>query len=950
MDGITPKFQPKISLPQYRIGLNDREKTINAMIDEYLNNNTRKLFQKYNFIWKWGRREPFLGKTVKPRVKETYAIHLREKRNKTYEEIKPIKNIDKVWTDNLTVKITKSKAINHEFISLTNITIAINEYLLDPEKQGIDFINNIIKVANELKEELNAEVFFLQKNKIINDFGDVRVIMIVPTLIKIYESVIFNKIMSYLSELLGRFNYQYGGVIGGSTYQAMLKVKKLQNMKDSGGVILFDMAKGYDTVNLKILETCIWKIKDEMIRQLLLAWVIMVKNMDVIVNGEKIYRTRGIPMGLGLSPIIFVFYVHNALENIPKDKLAMYVDDIAMGLEKWAWKQSVHDINKLIEALARFELIINEKKTQFDTCNKMLTVELEKRFKRFSSTKYLGRMITVNGDGLVRADDRFVNLKGNRTNAMVYWATFFVKRIIFNAALDAKLRYKLLMWSTSSKLIRQALWKNNWSFFRKTMHCYSYVQLIFSVFNLFRYCIDIIDINKWKNQIKKKEMNEKMLKEAIIDKLNTGIEQIDTVLEKIDVSCKDISMAKDEFKNAKIFLDKLWDKFKNAAIDAYLERKKAEKIEVYENIGKFCKSKLFKSFSILQLVAFLHFNKNNSKNRIKDTFIIYTLLALYRAINNTISKVIYDNKDTDDTDDFNVEYIMKQIWIEYNDEQINSWTMEKWNNWRDIKSKELWFLIDKIISIISDSKLKGWSDVKELEDDLSKKEYVGYVDGAFNEKKKKVGYGWVLFHNNIKCESQAGELVTEEEKKLRNVAGELYATIELVDKAIEINAKEITIVFDYFGIVKYFNGEWRPKNNEYIKKYIVRMRQFSQIIKINFVKVSSHTGVTGNDEADRLSKIGAGMDGRDRVNKPKLIQAKVDFLKEKFKIIYKFLTIIEMIYLNSNLNNMSMNLLIMNAQVKYINLAQFLDKNYQLFDIENNLDPIDDKIYDVVID
>jgi hypothetical protein len=174
--GKVPKFQPKMTIPQYHIGLNDREKSISNLIDNYLNNSTRKLFERYNFLWKFDRHEPFLGKNVPKNVRTTYAVHLKEDINKKYKIIPNIFIDDEIWKRNLTVKITKSSAINYEFISLKNITKAINEFLVNLEYKEIDFINNLINVFNILKEDQNAETFFLQKNKIINDFNDVRVI------------------------------------------------------------------------------------------------------------------------------------------------------------------------------------------------------------------------------------------------------------------------------------------------------------------------------------------------------------------------------------------------------------------------------------------------------------------------------------------------------------------------------------------------------------------------------------------------------------------------------------------------------------------------------------------------------------------------------------------------------------------------------------------------------
>lgn len=946
LQGISPNFAPKISMKQYRVGLNDREKTINAMIDEFFNNNVRKIFQRYNFLWRYDRREPFLGKKVPESVKTTYATHLREDENKVYQDIQEIE-VDHNWLENLTVKNTKSLAVNHEFIALGSITRAINDFLKEGNNNQVDIINNMIKVANQNKENLNAEVFFLQKNRTINTFCDVRVIMVVPTLIKMFECVIFNKVMGYLSELIGRSNYQFGGVIGGSTYQAMLKVKRLQSLSDSGGIILFDMAKGYDTVNLSILEGCFNRLQDEKVKSLLLVWLKMVGNMDVVVNNGKIKRTRGIPMGLSLSPIVFVLYVHYALYDIKKDRLAMYIDDIAMVLDNKAFKLNLYEVDKLINALAKFELVINEKKTMFESRNQGTIDVFKDRFTKFDSAKYLGRSIAVNGDGKVIADDRFVNIKGSRSIAMVYWATFFIKRIVYNAALDAKLRYRLLMWSTTERTIRRALWTSHWFFFRKTMNIYSYVQVCFTIFNPFRYFIDVVDIIRWRELLIKKKKSELELKELIVNRLETGLEQIDVPLRAMNINFKGWKINMEEFKLTKVLLDDLWSNFKHEVIINYKNKKLNEGLDYYEKVEEFCGSKLFKAFGILQAVIFVHFNQFNKKNRIKDVFLIYSLLAMFRAINVSIGKVVYDKADFKIVPDFNFKLIYDNLMIDIKDEEVLSWDMNKWNNWRDNKIHQLWHLVDKLLEILAITKLKGWSDHSDIMKEIEANEYVAFVDGAFNVKKNKVGYGW-LIQNTVSgkvIEQYSGCILDKDQVKLKNVAGELMATVEAVDRAIEGGFESIAVVYDYVGIVKYFNGEWVPRD-VFIKTYVNRMKSFAQEIKIKFIKVTSHTGLKGNDRADSLAKAGAEIFALDKNEKPKYAQELINYLKDKFKIIFKFLTLIELCYYNSNLNGLSLDWLFINMKVKVINLEDFLEKNYKLFIMEEHLDPVEDKILD----
>ena len=953
LKGNNPKFIPKITIPQYHIGLNDREKSINNMIDNYLNNNTRRLFEKFNFLWKFDRREPFLGKSVPKTVRTSYAIHLKENVNKIYKTIPNINNIDKEWIDSLVVKPTKSNAINHEFLSLKNISQSINEFLLNPDNKDFDFVNNIINLANKYKNDQNAETFFLQKNRIINDFNDVRVIMIVPTLIKIFESIIFNKVMTYLSEFLNQFKYQYGGIISGSTYKAMAKIKLIQEEKDAEGVILFDMAKGYDTVNLAILRDCFQRINDDMVKNLLITWVLMVYNMDVLVNNIKVKRTRGIPMGLSLSPIVFVYYVHIALEHIDKSFMAMYIDDIALALYKNQAKLNYNLINNIIAALKAFDLIINEKKTMYDTPDDDLDRLLNNRFKKFDTTKYLGRNITINGDGKIIQDDRYFNLKGNRSDAMIYWATFFVKRIIYNAAIDAKLRYKLIMWSTDSIVLRKQLWIKHWSFLRKCMQCYSYLQVAFSIFNIFRYFIDISIINKIKKEITDNTKDFSKFDQILFNRLITNIPQIDVPLKKVKFNYKILLVIEDEIIATKKFLDNAWSTFKSCLSEDYVNRKINNNEKYYKLINEFCNSKLFKGFGSLQLIVFLHFNKKNKKTRIKDAFLLYALDALLAAYDNSINKIFYGQANIEDVEKFDLDFIFKHIKFDKDDEYFTSMDNDTWNNWRDDKCVSLWVLVDKLLNILRDIKVKGFSE-ENIYKEVNKPMAISFVDGAFNSKENRAGFGWIIFDkDNKEVKRKSGNVNQLDGMVYKNIAGELLGAIDLVENAIKLKIPEICIVYDYYGIEKYFKNEWISQES-FIKKYVIKMKELSRLIKLHFKKVYSHTGVLGNEYADILAKIGAGFNTKlEDINEEKLRlnakkrkpQKKVEYLKKCWKIIFKYLTILEMMYLNSNLNNLNLELLLLNLKIKAVNLDHFCEKNFNLFKTLDHEDPFDDKIF-----
>ena len=64
--------------------------------------------------------------------------------------------------------------------------------------------------------------------------------------------------------------------------------------------------------------------------------------------------------------------------------------------------------------------------------------------------------------------------------------------------------------------------------------------------------------------------------------------------------------------------------------------------------------------------------------------------------------------------------------------------------------------------------------------------------------------------------------------------------------------KEVFLYYDYEGLEKWATKEWKTKKA--ISKYYVEQLEKYKDIKVNFIKVKSHTGHHYNDRADELAK------------------------------------------------------------------------------------------------
>lgn len=133
-----------------------------------------------------------------------------------------------------------------------------------------------------------------------------------------------------------------------------------------------------------------------------------------------------------------------------------------------------------------------------------------------------------------------------------------------------------------------------------------------------------------------------------------------------------------------------------------------------------------------------------------------------------------------------------------------------------------------------------------------------FVDGSYNSAAKVYGYGGFLFHNGKKFILQ-GNGAEEEMASMRNVAGEILGSMAAIEKALELGLTEIVIYYDYAGIEQWATGGWK-RNKAGTIQYYDYIQAVKDKILIQFVKVKGHSGVEGNEEADRLAKQAVGIE------------------------------------------------------------------------------------------
>lgn len=141
---------------------------------------------------------------------------------------------------------------------------------------------------------------------------------------------------------------------------------------------------------------------------------------------------------------------------------------------------------------------------------------------------------------------------------------------------------------------------------------------------------------------------------------------------------------------------------------------------------------------------------------------------------------------------------------------------------------------------------------------LPKKNYA-FVDGSFNPANGVYGCGGFLIDQFGKKHIIQACGKDPEMAKMRNVAGEILGAKEAVRLALDLGMKTLKIFHDYEGVAMWPMGLWKTKK-PVTKDYALFMRgAVASGLNLTFEHVKGHSGIPGNNEADRLAKEAVGI-------------------------------------------------------------------------------------------
>lgn len=136
-------------------------------------------------------------------------------------------------------------------------------------------------------------------------------------------------------------------------------------------------------------------------------------------------------------------------------------------------------------------------------------------------------------------------------------------------------------------------------------------------------------------------------------------------------------------------------------------------------------------------------------------------------------------------------------------------------------------------------------------------ENYAYTDGSCNGEHTRHGFGVILYTPSETYILQ-GRTNIIETTYISSLIAELQAQKAVIKKARELSITSLTIYYDCSNAINLILKGYTTTNPK-VNAYIGYIKSSLPFININYVKVKAHSGIEGNEIADRLAKQAIGL-------------------------------------------------------------------------------------------
>ena len=316
----------------------------------------------------------------------------------------------------------------------------------------------------------NAKVIPIHKDDSRLEMSNYRPISLLPTLSKIFEKLMYARLISFFSKHNILYENQFGFQSNMSTEYAVNQVLNyiVETLeKNEVGVCIFlDFAKAFDTVNHDILLD---KLERYGIRGIALSWIrnYLINRMQCTeigdVQSELELIKCGVPQGSVLGPLLFLIYINDIVNSSKLFQFTLFADDTSL----YYSCKNTHNLEKVInDELAKISdwlsanrLSLNVAKSKllyFTNKNrnflKGIKIEINNQtLQEVDSAKYLGVHVDNKLSWNVHTNNIKLRLsKGISMLAKIrHYVPESVLRSLYFTFINSHTGYNLLNWGTA---------------------------------------------------------------------------------------------------------------------------------------------------------------------------------------------------------------------------------------------------------------------------------------------------------------------------------------------------------------------------------------------------------------------------------------------------------------------------------------------------------------------